>query len=427
MRSSETGTVHIVGAGVAGLAAAVRLTAFGRRIVVHEATGHPGGRCRSYYDHATDMMIDNGTHLLLSGNHAALGYLDTIGASSLLEGPDTADFKFVDLTNGARWTVRLNNGPVPWWIFAKSRRVPQTRALDYLPLMRLMWASEDRPLNEIMTCNGPLYQRLVEPLFLAALNLKPVHGSGKLASALLRETLALGGKACRPLIAPEGIGNALIEPAVRWLRERDVPLLLHHSLHALHVSGERVSHLDFGTERMPLGESDCVILALPAHAAAMVVPGLETPTAFSSIVNAHFRLDPPPEAPRMIGVVNGTAEWIFALPGRIAVTVSDAAYLLDLPRSELARRIWHDVAAILSLDAGTWPPWQIVRERRATFAATPEENAKRPGTETGWSNLLLAGDWIATGLPATIESAVRSGNHAADLIIHHGAARPAAA
>ena len=62
------------------------------------------------------------------------------------------------------------------------------------------------------------------------------------------------------------------------------------------------------------------------------------------------------------------------------------------------------------------PPWQIVRERRATFAATPAEDAKRPGAKTAWRNLFLAGDWTQTGLPATIEGAIRSGNRAADLL-----------
>lgn len=427
MRSSEAGTVHIIGAGLAGLAAAVRLTEAGRAVVVHEATAHPGGRCRSYFDHVTNMVIDNGTHLLLSGNHAALDYLRIIGGSALLQGPDAAEFQFVDLVSRARWTVRLNNGPLPWWIFAKGRRVPQTRARDYLPLMRLMWASGDRPLNELMTCDGALYQRLIEPLFLAALNVKPVAGSGALARTLIRETLALGGKACRPLIAPDGVGTAFIDTGVRWLRERNVAVKLHHSLHALHFAGDRVSHLDFGDERMPLGDDDRVILAVPSYAAAMLVPGLQTPTAYCSIVNVHFRVDPPAGQPRMIGVVNGTAEWIFALPGRVAVTVSDAGRLLDLPRSDVAQTIWRDVAAVMGLDAETLPPWQIVRERRATFAATPEENAKRPGAETGWRNMALAGDWTATGLPATIEGAIRSGNRAADLVQQHAVVKRAAA
>jgi squalene-associated FAD-dependent desaturase len=361
------------------------------------------------------MVIDNGTHLLLSGNHAALAFIKTSGAEKTLQGPADAEFQFVDLAGGARWTVRFNNGMFPWWIFDKSRRVPQTRARDYLPLARLMWASGDKPLNELMPCTGPLYDRLVAPLFLAALNVAPLHGSGKLAGTLVRETLALGGKACRPLIAPDGIGNVLIEPAIGFLRNRGVEIALHHGLHALRFEGGRVSHLDFGGEAVLLGESDAVILAVPPYIAGALVPGLQTPSAYRSIVNAHFRIDPPVDHPRMIGVVNGTAEWIFALPGRIAVTVSDAGRLLDMPREEVAALIWRDVAAVMGLSEPL-PPWQLVRERRATFAATPEQNAMRPGAETDWRNLVLAGDWTATGLPATIESAVRSGNRAAALV-----------
>jgi len=425
MPSSDTGTVHIIGAGLAGLAAAVRLTAQGRRVAVHEATGQPGGRCRSYYDHVTGMVIDNGSHLLLSGNHAARAYLKAIGAEHLLEGPPSAEFDFIDLPTLKRWTVRFNDGQIPWWIFDKTRRVPDTRARDYLGLMRLLFTSGDKPLSELVRCEGPLYDRLLGPLFLAALNIEPLHGSGRLAGTIIRETLALGGKACRPLIAPGGIGDAFVAPALRTLREQGVEVTLQHPLHALIYDGDRVSGLDFGEETVTLGEADSVILAVPAYAATAMVPGLSAPTAFRSIVNAHFRIDPPAGAPRMIGVVNGTTEWIFALPGRVAVTVSDAGELIDMPRGELAQTIWNEVATVMGL-SDTLPPWQIVRERRATFAATPEENAKRPGPVTQWRNLVLAGDWTATGLPATIEGAVRSGHRAAELVASEGHSKKAA-
>ena len=415
MPSSDASTVHIIGAGLAGLAAAVRLSAAGRAIVVHEAAGQAGGRCRSYYDHVTGMVIDNGTHLLLSGNHAALDYLAAIGASDMLEGPAEAEFCFVDLANLARWKIQISSGAIPWWIFDKNRRVPETKLRDYWPLARLMWRSGDKPLSELMPCSGPLYDRLIEPLFLAALNIESLHGSGELAARLLRETLAIGGKACRPLIAPEGIGHAFIAPALRTLRERGIEVVLQHPLHALRFDGDRVVAIDFGEDIIGLKDEDSVILAVPAYGATALVPNLTAPGAFRSIVNAHFRIDPPVDFRRMIGVVNGTSEWIFALPGRIAVTVSDAGELLDMPRAELAAKIWHEVAAVTGLP-DRLPPWQIVRERRATFAATPEENAKRPGPVTKWRNLILAGDWTATGLPATIESAVRSGHRAAELI-----------
>jgi hypothetical protein len=225
----------------------------------------------------------------------------------------------------------------------------------------------------------------------------------------------LGGKACRQLIAPDGIGAAFIDPAVAYLKDRGVVINMHRPLHALGFAGTHISQLDFGQDAIALDERDQVILAVPSYAAAGLIPGLQVPSSFRSIVNAHYRIDPPAGQPRMIGVVNGTAEWVFALPGRVAVTVSDAGDLLEMPRTELAQVIWRDVAAVMGLPEAL-PPWQIVRERRATFAATPEENAKRPGARTNWGNLVLAGDWTTTGLPATIEGAVRSGNRAADLV-----------
>jgi hypothetical protein len=146
------------------------------------------------------------------------------------------------------------------------------------------------------------------------------------------------------------------------------------------------------------------------------VPNLKTPTKFRAIVNAHFRFDPPRDMPPIIGVVGGLVEWLFAFPQRLSVTISNGDRLVDLPREELAEAIWRDICKAAGV-GGELPPWQIVRERRATFEATPEQNALRPGAVTQLKNLFLAGDWTDTGLPATIEGSVRSGNKAADLIL----------
>ena len=108
-------------------------------------------------------------------------------------------------------------------------------------------------------------------------------------------------------------------------------------------------------------------------------------------------------------------EWIFNFTGRVSTTISAGDRLLDTPREQLAKAIWDEVASVTGLPAAL-PPWQIVRERRATFAATPAQDAKRPGAETRWRNLVLAGDWTDTGLPATIEGAIRSGQRAAKIV-----------
>jgi hydroxysqualene dehydroxylase len=409
-------TFHVVGAGLAGLAAAIRLAQAGETVTVHEAAGQAGGRCRSYHDPALDMEIDNGNHLLLSANRAALGYLRTLGAADRLVGPAHADFPFVDLKTAERWTLRINDGRIPWWIFGPRRRVPGTRATDYLALARLLWPPREAAIGDVIACRGALYERLVGPLLLAALNTAPHEGSAALAAAILRETVAAGGAACRPLIARDGLGPTFIAPALDYLGARGVTVGFGRRLRAVEFALGRVAALAFGDETVAVNADDRVILAVPPVVAVALLPGLSAPSEFRAIVNAHFRIAPTPTTPSIMGVINGTVEWIFAFPDRLSVTISGADRLLDTPREVLAKTIWDEVATACQIgDTDALPPWQIVRERRATFAALPSEERKRPGAETAWSNLWLAGDWTATSLPATIEGAIRSGDRAAAL------------
>jgi squalene-associated FAD-dependent desaturase len=411
-----SGTVHIIGAGLAGLSAALKLSERGARVVVHEATAFAGGRCRSYHDATLGMTIDNGNHLLLSGNRAALDYLRGIGAEGRLAGPAHAEFTFFDLENRQRWTLRFNDGRLPLWIFDSRRRVPGTRPFDYLPLMRLLRTPPGKAVGEVIACKGPVYARLVEPLLLAALNIDPPRGAARLATAVVRETLGAGGRACRPLIAREGLGSTMIEPALAALQQRGATVRMGHELRALRFDAARIEVLDFGGgDTVALAADDAVVLAVPPYAAAALVEGLETPTEFRAIVNAHFKIEPAVAQPPILGVLNGTVEWIFAFPGRVSVTISAADRLVSSGRDVLVKTIWSEVASATGLPEEL-PPWQIVRERRATFAATPEQDARRPGARTRWNNLVLAGDWTNTGLPATIEGAIRSGQRAAELL-----------
>jgi hydroxysqualene dehydroxylase len=419
----SAGAVHVIGAGIAGLSAAMRLAEAGRKVTVHEAASFAGGRCRSYLDPTLGLVIDNGNHLLLSGNRAALDYLDRIGARDTLHDPGAAIFEFADLKSGKRWRLDLSEGRIPWWLFDPKKRVPGTALGEYFAPLGVFMKGRSATVGEAMACEGPLYDRLWRPFLTSALNTDPRESSAALTAALLRETLAAGGKACHPLFAGRGLAGSFVDPALAALAARGSAVRFGDRLRAIDFAGERALALDFDGAPQTLGADDSVVVGVPPWIAKDLLPGVTAPDEFRAILNAHFQIAPPRGQPAILGVVNAKIEWLFAFPDRLSVTISNADRLIDRPRDELAAEIWREAAALTGLPPSL-PPWQIVKEKRATFAATPAQNAKRPDSRTRWANVVLAGDWIQTGLPATIEGAVRSGYKAASIILEPGAAAP---
>jgi len=394
----------------------VTLARRGEAVWVIEASAQAGGRCRSYFDGVLGLTLDNGNHFVLSGNHATFDYLRTIGSADRMVGPDEATLDFVDLRDGARWRIRPNPGPVPWWLAVPGRRVAGTRLADYLPLLRLIAPPKDAAISDVIACRGALWDRLIGPFLLGALNTDPREGSAALAAAVLRESLARGGKAYRVRIAHPTLSAAFVDPALAFLARHGARMTFGRPVRGLEFDGDRVSAIETAAGDIAIGADDAVIMAAPPWIAQSLLPGLVAPDRFNTIVNGHFAVAPPAGAAPMVGVIGGTAEWVFAFADRLSVTVSGADHLAAESREDLAARFWSDIAAVHGLGPEP-PPWRIIRERRATFAATPDQNAKRPGAKTAWRNLTLAGDWTDTGLPATIEGTIRSGVKAAKLAV----------
>lgn len=402
----------VVGAGLAGLSAAVELARAGVRVRLAEASPRAGGRCRSYHDPALGMTIDNGNHVTFSGNQAVARFLATTGAQVGLIGPAQASFAFHDLGDGSRWTLAVNGGPLPLWMFSPKSRAPGTSLGDHLALAKLALARRhDRSIGDLLRTDGRFWSRVVEPMMLAVLNCPAAEGSARLAARFLRESFLRGGKACRTMIAHPTLDSTFIDPALAWLRLRGASLRFGERLRAIRFDGERAVELDFGDRTEKVGEA-AVILAVPPWVAADLIPDLIVPTRFCAILNAHFAIAPPPGAPAITALLGATAQWVVCHDNRISVTVSGADDIIDQDREALALQIWAEVCATLGVEAPL-PAWQIVKEKRATFAGTPDQDALRPPTQTRWHNLFLAGDWVQTGLPATIEGALRSGDNAA--------------
>ncbi len=409
---------HIIGGGLAGLATALALTEAGRRVIIYEAGPACGGRARSYFDRELGCRIDNGNHLLLSGNRAAMRYLDIAGARDTLAGPAGPVFPFMDLRTGQRWTLRPNAGRVPWWVFSAGRGVPGARLADYAKLLRLRFAGAEDTVGGLLPHNA-LYERLIEPLAVSGLNTPAAAGSARLFWAIVAETLARGGSQCVPCWPKIGLSESFIDPAVAWIVARGGVLHTSRRIAALQMDGGRVTGLAGAGGLIAVPASDDVVLAAPAAVSAGLLPGLSVPEEHEAIVNLHFKTQVPAGEAGFWGLVGGSAEWVFAKAGVASVTISAANRLLDRPAEALAEAIWPEVCQATGIVA-PMPQWRLIREKRATFTATPAQHKRRPQSTTHLPNLLLAGDWTDTGLPATIEGAIRSGFAAAQQL----AARP---
>jgi squalene-associated FAD-dependent desaturase len=409
----ETSRVHIIGGGLAGLAAALDLVDAGHRVSLYEAGPACGGRCRSYFDRELGCRIDNGNHLLLSGNASAMRYLDRLGTRHTLGGPDRPIFPFMDLRDQTRWTIRPNMGRLPWWVLSARRGVPGARLADYATLLRLRTARADDTVAAVLPKNA-LYTRLIEPLAIAALNTPPDQGSARLFWAVIAESLAKGGRHCIPCFPKEGLSESFVDPAVTLLAQNGADMRTSHRISALTTEHGSVASLvgPDGPIAIPLGDS--IVLAVPAPVAATLLPGTLAPDAHEAIINLHFKADAPPGEAGFTGLIGGLAEWVFIKPGIVSVTISAANRLLDQPTEALAAAVWQEVQHVTGI-VSDMPQWRVIREKRATFAATPAQQMRRSFATTSLSNLVLAGDWTDTGLPATIEGAIRSGFAAA----HH--------
>ena len=285
----------VIGAGLAGLSAAVRLAERGWSVTVLEAAGQPGGRCRSFHDTALDRLIDNGNHLLLSGNRSAMAFLRTVGAPNPLIEVSPARLSFVDLGSGARWTLRPNRGPLPWWVCAPGRRVPETRLADYAAALGLRRAG-DRTVADLF--DGPpgsarrrLYERFWEPMAVAVLNTEAAAGAARLLWPVMAEILLRGETAFRPCIARTGLSESFADPAVAWLEARGGRFLPGVRVRGVSFDETGVSSLSAGGEAIAVAPGEPVVSAVPPAACAGLFPDIKAPGEYRPIVNLHYVVD----------------------------------------------------------------------------------------------------------------------------------------
>jgi hypothetical protein len=399
------GRVHVVGGGVAGLAAALAAARSGREVALYEASAGIGGRCRSIEDPSLGSH-DNGTHVLLGANQRALAFLDAIGARAGWVEPEPRGLPVVDLETGVARRIGLS----PWSWRDPGLRPPGLRLPGFWRLARLGLPGPDRPVGTLIGEDG-LARTVLAPLAIAALNTPLAEASSRRLATVLRRVCLPG--AARLLVARRGLGPDLLQPVLAKLAALGVAPLQRWRLQELVTVGDRAERLVFGHGEVRLEAGDELVLALPPHALATLFPGLTLPDRYEPIVNLHFATSYAGPI-RFVGLVGGMSQWALFRPGVTSVTISAAREAVTLPAAELATTVWREIeraAALLGIEPlpATPPASRVVKERRATISqgiGTAVRVPRRP-----LANVTLAGDWLSA-LPATIEAAVASGAEA---------------
>ena len=407
-------TTHVIGAGIAGLAAALRLAEAGQAVSLHEGSPLAGGRCRALAD-----GTDNGTHALLGANTAALAFLDRIGAREGWVEPEPDGLPVLDLMGDAARHVGLS--PLSW---ISGRLRPA--GLSFGAVVALMKISfglgRDRPVAEAMAAYPDFLHGFVDPLVIAALNTPSAEASTHRLGAVLRRLR--GPATTRLYVAKNGLGPDLVAPALASVEKAGGTIRFSARLRRLLPQGGRAAALDFGEDgTILLGPEDQVVLAVPPWEATRLLPHTDAPADHAPIVNLHFARHA--ETPvRFIGMLDALCQWVLIRPTGVSVTVSAGDDAVRQEQADLAPRAWAEILrAARAFDLpGPWPEraptCRVVKERRATprHRPGPPPRPKRMPL----ANLALAGDWTYPDLPATIEASVLSGEAAATALIGSG-------
>lgn len=403
----------MVGCGVAGLAAGLSLSRSGYRVVLHEATGRPGGRLYSWHDRTLDRVLDNGLHWVLSGQSTVTEFLTEVGTADSLVGPDEAGLEFVDMADDERWRLRPNSGVLPWWMFDTARNAPGTGFDDVVRMARLLAAPKGARLAQFVDPRSESYRRFWEPFTIATLNTPVADASAEALRRAFLDYIPLGGSGLRVRFPKASLIDSFIAPAMDVLADRGADVSLRSVLRHVEGTESRVDVLHFSGSAACLQKEDVVVLAIPPQNLAPLLPDLAMPADYHAIITGHFKLSEIGHDTRIACLLDGRPLWVQVRNGTVSATVGAADDLTWQWTGDIAEKMWDTLARGLGFRAEPIPPYRIVKERRGVFSHTPENIHLRPQVKTSRHNMLLAGDWTKTGSPASIESAIHSGFAAA--------------
>jgi squalene-associated FAD-dependent desaturase len=431
--------VAVLGAGYAGLAAATELVLRGHDVTLIESRALLGGRAHSFRDPKTGQMLDNGQHIFMGCYHQTLDLLRQLGVKNRLESPTALSVPFLSEKGRSSLTATL---PAPLHLFSALLGFAELNAADKFSAIRLALRlrgggeprAEETVRDWLMRWKQTpnIIRALWEPLCLAALNEPVATASAQLFATVIQRSFLAGAADSKILLSKVGLSELFAPEVLRLLEMCGGIIRLQAPVTALRFEGNRLVEISLGDEGKL--HPDAVVSALPWHALRGLLPP-ESRLAHvcrefhdAPIVSLHLWFDRVVLREPFVGLLDSPIHWIFNRdsihgaepdqPGHvITAVISGARELAEKSAAELEELTLRELSRFLpEAKEARVLHRMIYKSRSATFAATPEAERMRPGTETEWSNFWLAGDWTDTDLPATLEGAILSGRKAAEAV-----------
>lgn len=443
----------VIGGGFAGLSAAAYLAANGVKVTLLEASPKSGGRAYSYTDKSSGDIVDNGQHILMGCYKETLAFLKLIGALKNFYFQKTLNVNFlksksekftlrtslvfyplnllIAILNFKAVSIRERIGIVLLFlklIFTNSKNLKNISVEDWL---KQIGQSE----NAILCFWGIIS--------IGTLNTSVQKASAEIFADILKKIFLNGNRNSKIILPAKGLSESYCHDAVSFITGNSGEVRLSESVDRIRFSGKKI--ISLGTSSGEITDFDYVISAVP-HYALLRIKGSEefnNPNfIYSSILTFHIWLSddhaqlvskssPQNKFPERVRnetskstqrndffcLIDSRVQWVFDKGTHLTLVISDADDLIKKNDDELKTIAISELIKFTHLSATDIKDVRILKEKRATFIPSSGIIDNRPSTGTSYENFFLAGDWVNTGLPSTIESAVMSGKMAANSVI----------
>jgi squalene-associated FAD-dependent desaturase len=422
----------VIGGGFAGLSASAYLSNAGYQVELIEASPKLGGRAYSFVHKPADTMIDNGQHIMMGCYKETLKFLRIINALDKIEIQEKLSVKFL-YPNFELHELKASSFFYPFNLFGAILNYSAISFRERLSILRFFLKLPffvQRDLSKISVDdlltrenqNENIKKAFWEIICVGALNTNLKKASAKIFVDILKEIFLKGNAGSKIILPKESLSEMYCLPAKQFIEKMGGKILLSERVEAIKV--EKNKAVEVRTDKRIITESDFVICAIPFYSIQKILPNLnydDFNPQYSSILNVHVWLAETKKQNRFgknfYALIGSKLHWVFSHDTHLTCVISDADYLMRLSDDEIMIIIYSELEKYMNITKHDIKDYFIIKEKRATFIPSNEILNNRPHSETEIKNLFLAGDWVNTGLPSTIESAVKSGRIAAEKVI----------